>query len=41
MIKIWERRLFRRIIEAIRAKHVDVERVFKLLDVNNNSMVSP
>lgn len=41
MREIWEKKLFQRILEAIKAKGLEVEKVFTLIDVDNNSVRTP
>lgn len=36
MREIWEKKLFKRILDAIKAKGLTVERVFALIDVDGN-----
>jgi hypothetical protein len=38
--EIWEKKLFMRILDAIKAKGLTVDRVFTLIDVDNNAVNS-
>lgn len=39
--EIWEKELFKRVLRAIKAKNLSIERLFSLIDVDNDEQVTP
>jgi Ca2+-binding EF-hand superfamily protein len=38
---MWEQKLFNKLLDAIKAKNMTLDRVFELLDTDNSGTVSP